>query len=141
MRCACIFLLAIVLAGCSPKAKPVGSTFTLASGIEVLSVEASANSSDEPYVRISADKNYLVINLREFFYRSSAIEQPWLSLPRNGIATLNIGTGESNEVIGNHSEFLQNIVIRIDRKRVPAGTVLSIYNRDTAEVLANHAAL
>ena len=140
MRGSHALLLSLFLAGCSPSAKPEATAFTLASGIEVVSVNAAVKSTDEPYVRVSADKDHLVINLRQYFYRSSAIEQPWLSLPRNGIATLNIGTGESNEVVGNHSEFLQSFVIRIDRKRVPTGTVLSIYNRDTSEVVVNHAA-
>ena len=135
MRRAFAFLVVIQLLGCSPKPQPTDDVFTLTSGVDVVSDALANQNAEISNVRISAEQDFYLVRARAYFYSSGAFDKPWVTLTKNGIATLNLGT--SKKVVSHRSESLRDLVIKIDKNRLDSGAVLSVYNLDTSEVMAN----
>ena len=130
-------LVSLLLTACSPSSEVDTNTFTLSNGVEVASDLSIENSLKETQTKFDSDPQFVIVKAREYFHSRSELKHAWLSLPRNGIATLNIGTGPTG---GAKEESLKEVSIRIKRDRLPAGTILSVYNLDTQETLGNYTA-
>jgi hypothetical protein len=135
MRSILACLVAVQFSACSPKQPSTKDAFTLANGVELVTDAQFAQSAEGTRVQLNiVDDNYLIL-VRAYFNRATAFDQPWVTLTRNGISTLNLGTKGSGAI--DKEEILRNVIIRIDKSRIPSGTVLSVYNMDSLEVLAN----
>ncbi|MBX3628057.1 MAG: hypothetical protein KF892_23815 [Rhizobacter sp.] len=128
-------LASLTLAACSPALDSNANTFTLSSGVLVTSDGSLQATSTETHTKFEADSKFVTVKMREYFHSRGEIKHAWLSLPRNGIATLHIGTGATG---GAKEESLRETTVRIARDRLPAGTTLSVYNLDTSETVAIH---
>lgn len=92
MRSAHLLLVSFLIAGCSPQPEPTADVFTLASGMELLPIAQSTNDSSDTYIRVKTEPDVYVVEIREYFHQPDSFAPPWLSLQKNGISTLNIGS-------------------------------------------------
>jgi len=131
-------LTSLALIACTPAPADNSSTFTLSSGIVVASNVATEGVPSDAYLEFETNPKFVAVKMRQYFYGQGEIKQAWLSLPRNGIATLNIGTGAAGGLFATKDELLMEVTVKIQRDRLPVGTTLSVYNLDTAETIANY---
>lgn len=92
MRSAHLLLVSFLIAGCSPQPEPTADVFTLASGVALLPITQSTSGSVDTKVRIKYEPDVYVVEIRAYFHQPDSFAQPWFSLQKNGISTLNIGS-------------------------------------------------
>jgi len=135
----------LVLTACQPATesnahqssiKDSKTTFTLSSGVQVTSVVVEEGVPSDTYAKFEVAPQFVAIRMRQYFYSRGELKQVWLSLPRNGIATLNVGTGSDSSFFGSKEEVMKEVTVRIQRDRLPSDTTLSVYNTDTGETIA-----
>lgn len=140
-----VTLVALVLAACEPTTENLAhpssvgdskTTFTLSSGVQVTSTDLDEGVSNEAYTKFEVAPQFVSIAMRQYFHRRSELKRVWLSLPKNGIATLNLGTGADNSFFGSKEEVLKEVFVRIQRDRLQAVSSLAVYNTDTGENMA-----
>ena len=125
-----LFALAFVFIITAP-----AEAWDLTADVNIVDSSGPIDTTSQTYTKVESSGNYIMINIREFFYSSGPFEGPWLSLDRNGRATLNIGTKKKSWFFSTSEEFVRDIRIRIHKKRLKVGTTLYTYNTDTGEIL------
>ena len=131
-------LASLVLTACTQSPDHSDTTFTLSSGVRVVSSVQTNGTPDEAVTQFKAGTEVITIKMREYFKGSNETGRAWLSLPRHGIATLNVGSVHASGPFTTKDESLRDVIVQIKRDRLPRGTTLSVYNLDTAETLAHY---
>lgn len=129
----------LCLGACALLAVPaLADTWTLASDIEVTRQTGPLGSYPPPRLAVSAGPQEVVVSITDFFYHAGGFRQPWMSVANRGKATLTIGTRDTSSWFSsNKDEHVRSIDLKISRRRLPAGTVLYVYNEDTGEVMGH----
>lgn len=119
-------------------APAVADTWTLASDIAVTRQTGPISHYPPPRLAVSTGPKEVVISITDFFYHAGSLRQPWMSVENRGKATLTIGTRDTSSWFSSDKEeHVRSIDLKISRRRLPAGTVLYLYNDDTGQVMGH----
>jgi hypothetical protein len=89
MRLSVVFLFGVLFfLGCKEERSPVSSTGTLLSGVSLIDFASCDSTSLDPTFTLRNDADGIVVAIRDYFPCEADLEQPWLTLKKNGRATL-----------------------------------------------------
>lgn len=110
-----------LLVACNSNESGSNDTFTLATGVKIVSISSCIENGDDFRGRITKNKNGYLVSLSEYF-SCKKIHQPFLTLPRKNKITLAIVSKEGLLRYANECECHRSIEIeiigRLERKQI-----------------------
>lgn len=118
----------------------VAQGFNFSTGISIVKSAEYQKGQPARSLNFVEKPEYLLIDIQDVFYSKEPFEAPFFIDVLGDKGTLTISTKQKKGWFGLSSgeEYIRNIAVKIDRKRLKQNQVIYVYNNDTGDVLGHY---
>ncbi|MBT0895149.1 hypothetical protein KI811_15160 [Geobacter hydrogenophilus] len=118
----------------------VAQGFNFSTGITIVKSVEYQKGQPARSLKFVEKPEYLLIDIQDVFYSKEPFETPFLIDVLGDKGTLTISSKQKKGWFGfsSREEFIRNLTVKIDRKRLKQDQVIYVYNNDTGDVLGHY---